>query len=189
MEIWSGMFIPDPDLDFLPTPDPGSRGQKGTGSATLLTRVIYCEKWWWVETWCFVSSRTIFKDRMPVPRIIRFNIAADERGRIRKFIRTLKKCKIPWSCIKWMHILIFVLCFKNLPFTGILFFFLITCLPIFLRVGSPYLRQLLTAGPEETTDAVSTVILLPDFPAEDFNLFLKLLCTGIYRSKHGYESG
>jgi hypothetical protein len=24
------MFIPDPDLDFLPIPDPG--GQKGTGS-------------------------------------------------------------------------------------------------------------------------------------------------------------
>ncbi len=23
---------PDPDLDFLPIPDPGSRGQKGTGS-------------------------------------------------------------------------------------------------------------------------------------------------------------
>jgi hypothetical protein len=22
----------DPDLDFLPIPDPGSRGQKGTGS-------------------------------------------------------------------------------------------------------------------------------------------------------------
>ncbi len=22
-EIWSGMFIPDPDLDFLPIPDPG----------------------------------------------------------------------------------------------------------------------------------------------------------------------
>jgi hypothetical protein len=26
------MFIPDPDLEFLPIPDPGSRGQKGTGS-------------------------------------------------------------------------------------------------------------------------------------------------------------
>jgi hypothetical protein len=25
-------FIPDPDLDFIPIPDPGSRGQKGTGS-------------------------------------------------------------------------------------------------------------------------------------------------------------
>jgi hypothetical protein len=31
------MFIPDLDLDFLPIPDPGSRGQKGTVSATLLT--------------------------------------------------------------------------------------------------------------------------------------------------------
>jgi hypothetical protein len=26
------MFIPDPDADFLPIPDPVSRGQKGTGS-------------------------------------------------------------------------------------------------------------------------------------------------------------
>jgi hypothetical protein len=24
-EIWSGMIIPDPDLDFLPIPDPGSK--------------------------------------------------------------------------------------------------------------------------------------------------------------------
>jgi hypothetical protein len=33
-EIWSGMFIPDPDLDFYPSriPVPGFRGQKGTGS-------------------------------------------------------------------------------------------------------------------------------------------------------------
>jgi hypothetical protein len=31
-EIWSGMFIPDPDLDLLPIPDPGSRGQKSIGS-------------------------------------------------------------------------------------------------------------------------------------------------------------
>jgi tetrahydromethanopterin S-methyltransferase subunit G len=32
------MLIPDPDLEFFPIPDPGSRGQKGTGSgsATLL---------------------------------------------------------------------------------------------------------------------------------------------------------
>ncbi len=26
------MFIRDPDPDFLPFPDPGARGQKGTGS-------------------------------------------------------------------------------------------------------------------------------------------------------------
>ncbi len=31
-EIWSRLFIPDPDPDFIPIPDPGSRGQKGTGS-------------------------------------------------------------------------------------------------------------------------------------------------------------
>ncbi len=30
LEIWFGLFIPDPD--FLHIPDPGSRGQKGTGS-------------------------------------------------------------------------------------------------------------------------------------------------------------
>jgi len=27
-DIWSGLFIPDPDPDFLPIPDPGSRCQK-----------------------------------------------------------------------------------------------------------------------------------------------------------------
>jgi hypothetical protein len=42
-------------------PDPGS------GSATLLTRVIYCESWWRVETWwVFLTSGAIFEDRMPV---------------------------------------------------------------------------------------------------------------------------
>jgi len=30
-EIWSGLFIPDPDPDYLPILDSGSRGQKGTG--------------------------------------------------------------------------------------------------------------------------------------------------------------
>ncbi len=28
----SGLLVPDPDPDFLPIPDSGSRGQKGTGS-------------------------------------------------------------------------------------------------------------------------------------------------------------
>ncbi len=36
MEIWSGMFIPDPDLDFLPIPDPGVKKAPDSGSATLL---------------------------------------------------------------------------------------------------------------------------------------------------------
>jgi hypothetical protein len=31
-EISSGMVIPDPDFEFLPIQDPGSRSQKGTGS-------------------------------------------------------------------------------------------------------------------------------------------------------------
>ncbi len=37
LEIWSGLFtrIQIPDPDFLPSLGPGSRGQKGTGSATL----------------------------------------------------------------------------------------------------------------------------------------------------------
>jgi hypothetical protein len=37
-EIWSGMFIPDPEIDFLPIPDFGSRGQKGTGSRNLIRK-------------------------------------------------------------------------------------------------------------------------------------------------------
>ncbi len=31
-EIWTGLFISNPDPDFLTIPDPGSRGQKSTGS-------------------------------------------------------------------------------------------------------------------------------------------------------------
>jgi hypothetical protein len=31
------MFIPDPDLDFLPIPDPDSWSQKGTGSRIRIT--------------------------------------------------------------------------------------------------------------------------------------------------------
>jgi hypothetical protein len=42
-EIWSGLFFPDPDPEFLPIPDPGSMGEKapdlGSGSATLLASV------------------------------------------------------------------------------------------------------------------------------------------------------
>jgi hypothetical protein len=36
-EIWSGMFVPDPDLDFSPIPDPGVKKapDPGSGSATL----------------------------------------------------------------------------------------------------------------------------------------------------------
>jgi hypothetical protein len=36
-EILSGLFIPDPDLDFLPIPDPGVQNvpYPGSGSATL----------------------------------------------------------------------------------------------------------------------------------------------------------
>jgi len=33
--------IPDPDPDCLPIPDPGSRGQKGTGSRILIRNTTY----------------------------------------------------------------------------------------------------------------------------------------------------
>jgi hypothetical protein len=35
LKIWSGLFIPDLDADFLLIPDPRSRGQKGTQSRIL----------------------------------------------------------------------------------------------------------------------------------------------------------
>jgi hypothetical protein len=36
----SGMFIPDPDLDFLPIPDPGIKEAWDPGSATLHLSVL-----------------------------------------------------------------------------------------------------------------------------------------------------
>jgi hypothetical protein len=46
-EVCSGMLIPDPDLDFLPIPNPGSRGQKGTGSRI---RIRNTEKYHFLKT-------------------------------------------------------------------------------------------------------------------------------------------
>jgi hypothetical protein len=37
----SRMFIPGPDLDFLPIPDPGPRGQKSTGSRIRIRNVLF----------------------------------------------------------------------------------------------------------------------------------------------------
>jgi hypothetical protein len=37
---WSSL-IPDSDADFLPIPDPGSRGQKGTGSRIRNTVLVH----------------------------------------------------------------------------------------------------------------------------------------------------
>jgi hypothetical protein len=34
-EIWSGMFIPDPDFDFLSIPDPGVKKAPDIGSGTI----------------------------------------------------------------------------------------------------------------------------------------------------------
>jgi hypothetical protein len=39
-EIWSRLFIPDPDPDFLPIPDLGVKKAPDPGSATL--KVLYC---------------------------------------------------------------------------------------------------------------------------------------------------
>ncbi len=50
-EIWSRLFIPDPDpvsgLDpgFLLIPDPGYRGQKGTGSRIRNTKCVEWLRW------------------------------------------------------------------------------------------------------------------------------------------------
>jgi hypothetical protein len=41
-EIWSGVFIPDLDPDFLPIPDPGSRVQKGTVSRIQIPDPQHC---------------------------------------------------------------------------------------------------------------------------------------------------
>jgi hypothetical protein len=39
-EIWSGMFIPDPDLDFLPIPDPGVKKAPDPDSQPWLSLLI-----------------------------------------------------------------------------------------------------------------------------------------------------
>ncbi len=46
--MWSGLFIPDPDADFLPIPDPRSRGQKGTGSLIRIRNIAF-----WCAASCF----------------------------------------------------------------------------------------------------------------------------------------
>jgi hypothetical protein len=40
------MFIPDPDIDFLPIRDPGVKRAPDSGSATrILTNVLYLQVW------------------------------------------------------------------------------------------------------------------------------------------------
>ncbi len=55
-EIWSGLFIPDPD--FLPIPDPGSRGQKGTGSRI------------WIPNTAFNYQSTVLTTLLDVSRYV-----------------------------------------------------------------------------------------------------------------------
>ncbi len=42
-ETWSGLFIPDPDPNFIAVQDPGSRGQKGNGSGIRICNIAICE--------------------------------------------------------------------------------------------------------------------------------------------------
>ncbi len=44
-EIWSWLFIPDPDPDFLPIPDPGSMGQKSTESRIRISNTAWYSIW------------------------------------------------------------------------------------------------------------------------------------------------
>jgi hypothetical protein len=39
--VHPGSRIPDPDADFLPIPNPGSRGQKGTGSRIRIRNTTF----------------------------------------------------------------------------------------------------------------------------------------------------
>ncbi len=73
-EIWSKMFIPDPDLDFLPIPDPGPGVKKApdSGSATLAFIMIYC----------FLKSSVIFLGVV----IFVFPLPVPIRGRKWKFL-------------------------------------------------------------------------------------------------------
>ncbi len=50
-EIWSGLFMPDPDLGPLIFTHPGSRGQKGTGSRIRNTIKIKWESYLGLAGW------------------------------------------------------------------------------------------------------------------------------------------
>jgi hypothetical protein len=41
------MFIPDPDLDFLPIPDPGYRSQKDTGTRIRIRNIAFQAKYYY----------------------------------------------------------------------------------------------------------------------------------------------
>jgi hypothetical protein len=43
-EILAGLIIPDPDPVYLPIPDPGSRGQKGTGSRIRIRNTVFYDR-------------------------------------------------------------------------------------------------------------------------------------------------
>ncbi len=74
-KIWSWLFISDPDPDFLPIPDPGSRGEKGTGSRirirdTLDTPNIYTQL---LMAWLFKKCKKFFSHITSFCRIVQFH--------------------------------------------------------------------------------------------------------------------
>ncbi len=52
----SRIRILDPNLDFLPIPDPGSRGQKGTGSRIRIPNTAYFNLLWFAFLFAFSMS-------------------------------------------------------------------------------------------------------------------------------------
>ncbi len=64
MEIWSWMFNPDPDLNFLPILDPEFWGQKGTGSRIRIRNtdnMFYISIWWFHMRCNFRRPDMLFK--------------------------------------------------------------------------------------------------------------------------------
>jgi hypothetical protein len=58
--------IPDPDADFLPIPDPGSRGQKGTGSRIRIRNTGYKVKKKTQHSWPLSASAEASSLHIPV---------------------------------------------------------------------------------------------------------------------------
>ncbi len=70
-EIWSRPFIPDPDPDFLPIPDPGSRGQKGYGSRLRIRktgRISFCLSVMVISSFSPGSNREVLYNKKLINR-------------------------------------------------------------------------------------------------------------------------
>jgi hypothetical protein len=58
--------IPDPDADFLPIPDPGTRGQKGTGSRIPDPDPQHCKRRSLLWIWPKIRIRTVILVIIPL---------------------------------------------------------------------------------------------------------------------------